>query len=255
MQTMGEQELPDSGSPRATTRRRIGVLMAVACAIAGLLVQPAVAQAVPAPVCTFSLFGLSNPTTEIDLPQRNSVGLTKNCPAAAHFSLTVGFTSPTNSQGSGQLQFSESRQYSTYLLSVCPSKKPDLLPGRWTSKLSSATVTDSSGNPVSNVQWIPTTISVISDISVNIASTRSLDTVVVNGLFHEFRSSGGICGAYRAPGTAYLQRYLNGGWQNMIAIKHSGFASATIYRQPRVFEYRWVDVTPALTRASTVTFR
>jgi hypothetical protein len=242
MQTTGERHHRSPAPGTSTTRRRgLGVLLAAACAFAGVLAQPAVADAVPAPVCSFTLFGLSNPTTEIDLPSRSSVDVRMNCPAAAHFSLTVGFSSPTHPQGGGQLHFDEANQSSSLLFSVCPSKKPDLLPGQWTSKLISATVTDSSGTAVPNVQWIPATISVISNISVTIASSRSLDTVLVNGLFHEFQNSGGSCGAYRAPGTAYLQRYLNGGWQNMIAIKHSGFVSAAIFRQKKIFEYRWVD--------------
>lgn len=242
------------GSPGTTRplRRSVGILIAAACALAGVLTHPGLAQAAgTASTCSFSMTGLPGTTTETDVLRTAPVSLVNNCPAAAHYTLNVGFTAPNHPQGGGQLHFSDAAPSSTLRLSVCHGDLPDLVPDQWTSTLASAVVTDSNGAPVPNVQWVPTTTKVISDISAYIASARRVDTVVVNGLFHGYQD----CNAYRAPGTAYLQRYLHGGWQNMIALKHNGFVSATIFHQTKVVQYRWADVTPTLTRYSASTYR
>lgn len=86
------------------------------------------------------------------------------------------------------------------------------------------------------------------------ASSRAGRAVYVNGLIHQWSSDDLAVGAYR---TSYLQRYLHGAWQTMLARKADAHGRFTVgFVQTTVYQYRWVttEVNTAwnATSASTV---
>ena len=70
------------------------------------------------------------------------------------------------------------------------------------------------------------------------SSSRSGAAVYVNGLMHRWSSSG-----LSDPSGAvmYLQRFINGGWQNMLARTTAGGHVTVGFVQRAVYQYRWVS--------------
>jgi len=88
-----------------------------------------------------------------------------------------------------------------------------------------------------------------------VSSSRSGSAVYINSLIHQMTSNGMTSPAGRM---VYLQRYLNGAWQNMVARTTSSGGKITFgFIQPKVYQYRVLttETTSARGAYSGSTFR
>lgn len=87
------------------------------------------------------------------------------------------------------------------------------------------------------------------------ASSRSRSAVYINGLVHQWTSYG-----MASPGgrQVYLQRYINGAWQNMVVRTTNSAGKITLgFIQTKVYQYRLVtkETSTAWSGTSASTFR
>lgn len=79
-----------------------------------------------------------------------------------------------------------------------------------------------------------------------LASSRTGAAVYVNGLVHQKNNAGQLIAS--ADRTVYLQRYLNGHWQNVLARTTGGHGQLSVgFIQPAVYQYRLLVLPTAST--------
>lgn len=105
--------------------------------------------------------------------------------------------------------------------------------------------------------WISTSTTIKNTTWSYVASSRQGAAVYVNTLVKQY--SGPDSGIVRGAGrVSYLQRYINGAWQNMLARTANSTGQWTVgFVQPKVYQYRIVttESTTAWNGSSGSTFR
>lgn len=107
------------------------------------------------------------------------------------------------------------------------------------------------------ISWTPSSITLKYVTQDYVASSRKGAAVYINGLLKSYSNT--ASGLIHPTGRLmYLQRYINGGWQNMLARPVSSAGSMAVgFIQPKVFQYRLVttETTTAWSGTSASTFR
>jgi hypothetical protein len=213
-------------------KRRIQAMIAVFGACVGLAVPSGSASATP--ICHARSVAPSQVTVDRQQVAAIPVGISTDC---VNFGIVVAFN--FDGAGDNAVAFSDQVRSGTTTAGGYPvGYNVTAYPGTYTSKLSERSV---NGVPA-EISFTPSTTTLKYAAENFIASSRAGTVVSINGLLKVY----GLTGVFHGYTTfgfvrannarAYLQRYLNGAWRNVLAFTADAYGRLAVrFVQPHVY--------------------